>query len=156
MPFSNQNWAKFYGFFFTALAAFLLLDRWLKNIILEGFSFRGECASLVFALNEGVAFSMFAFLGDHLKWIQLGLLGLILAYVIYERYLRDYPLAVALVMAGGIGNIYDRFVHGGVVDYIYWHCGFEFAIFNLADVMINVAVAILLIKLLLPAKEQRL
>ncbi|DAB32382.1 MAG TPA: signal peptidase II, partial [Sulfurospirillum sp. UBA11407] len=40
---------------------------------------------------------------------------------------------------------YDRFIHGGVVDYFYWHRWFEFAVFNFADVMINIAVALILL-----------
>jgi lipoprotein signal peptidase len=37
----------------------------------------------------------------------------------------------------GSSNLPDLFVHGGVVDYIFWHYGFEFAIFNLADALID-------------------
>jgi signal peptidase II len=32
-------------------------------------------------------------------------------------------------------------MHGGVVDYIFWHYGFEFAVFNLADVAIDCSIA---------------
>ena len=49
-----------------------------------------------------------------------------------------------MIFAAGISNILDRFIHGGVVDYIFWHYGFEFAIFNFADVMINLGVAMIL------------
>ncbi|MFA4832456.1 signal peptidase II, partial [Helicobacter pylori] len=36
--------------------------------------------------------------------------------------------------------------HGGVVDYVYYHYGFDFAIFNFADVMIDVGVGVLLLR----------
>jgi signal peptidase II len=36
-------------------------------------------------------------------------------------------------------------LHGGVVDYVFWHCGFDFAVFNFADVMIDVAVVLILL-----------
>ena len=49
-----------------------------------------------------------------------------------------------MIFGAGISNILDRFIHGGVVDYIFWHYGFEFAIFNFADVMINVSVAMII------------
>ena len=38
----------------------------------------------------------------------------------------------------------DRFIHGGVVDYVAWHKWFEFAVFNFADVMIDLAIVIFL------------
>ena len=49
-----------------------------------------------------------------------------------------------MLLAGGVSNILDRFVHGGVVDYVYWHCWFDFAIFNLADVLIDIGVVLIL------------
>jgi signal peptidase II len=56
----------------------------------------------------------------------------------------EYYIPIALLFAGGLSNILDRFTYGGVVDYFYWHYGFEFAIFNIADVIINLAVAIII------------
>lgn len=64
--------------------------------------------------------------------------------VSYEKVRKDlrvkfiYPLS--LILAAGSSNILDRFIHIGVVDYVYWHCGFDFAIFNLADVVIDIAI----------------
>ena len=50
-----------------------------------------------------------------------------------------------ILFGAAIGNLYDRFVYGGVVDYVYWHCGFDFAVFNFADVMIDLSVLWLLL-----------
>jgi signal peptidase II len=41
--------------------------------------------------------------------------------------------------------VYDRFVHEGVVDYVAWHCGFNYAVFNFSDVAIDIAVVWMLI-----------
>jgi signal peptidase II len=90
--------------------------------------------------NHGVAFSMFSFLHGTLKWLQLALLGAILLYVIRFSK-RCFFLPVGIMLGAGFSNIFDRFIHGGVVDYIYWHLWFHFAIFNFADVMIDIAVA---------------
>jgi signal peptidase II len=49
------------------------------------------------------------------------------------------------MVGAGLSNVADRFIYGGVVDYVYWHCGFNFAVFNAADVMIDIAVVWLLI-----------
>ena len=106
---------------------------------------KGSCINLELFYNRGVAFSMLEFLGDNLKWVQLLLILGIVAYVLYEGYLKQYAFAIGLIVGGAIGNLYDRFEHVGVVDYVAWHCGFDFAIFNYADVMIDLGVAIILL-----------
>jgi len=117
----------------------------------------GSCINLELFYNRGVAFSMLAFLGDNLKWVQLLLIVGIVAYVFYEGYLKQYAFAIGLIVGGAIGNLYDRFIHEGVVDYVAWHCGFDFAIFNYADVMIDLGVAIILLMSFLEyRKEKRL
>jgi signal peptidase II len=60
-------------------------------------------------------------------------------------------IALALIMAGAIGNCYDRLVHGQVRDFVHFHVdpiGFDCAIFNFADNML-VAGAITIILLAL-------
>ena len=99
--------------------------------------------------NYGVAFSMFSFLESSLKWIQLLLISGALIYVVRLNK-RCYSLPSGILIGAGLSNIYDRFIHGGVVDYVYWHYGFNFAIFNFADVMIDLSVAWILLLNLKP------
>lgn len=154
MSFSKQNLRKSAVFAFF-IVAFFCVDRLIKNAVLDGFSYEGSCISFVFVLNDGVAFSWFAFLGTYLKWLQIALLVGVFFYLRYEKLIFRYALPVALIFAGGIANVYDRFVHGGVVDFIYWHCGFDFAIFNFADVIINVGVALLLVSVYMDEKQKK-
>lgn len=123
-----------------------LVDQYIKFLFVDGFEQKGECISLILVYNYGVAFSMFAFLEGNLKYIQIAIM---LGGIIYLSFNKDlfkiYYIPSALILAGGVSNIYDRFIHGGVVDYIYWHCGFDFAVFNLADVIIDIGVVLLLI-----------
>ena len=102
-----------------------------------------SCINLRLVFNQGVAFSMLSFLDEYLKWLQLLLISGVLAYVISLRKLC-YMLPSGILIGAGLSNVYDRFIHGGVVDYVFWHCGFDFAIFNFADVMIDFAVVWLL------------
>ena len=67
--------AKILGVFFAAFFVVFALDQAVKQIFLGGFSWQGEYFSLVLAYNRGVAFSMFAFLGQWLKFIQLALIA---------------------------------------------------------------------------------
>lgn len=153
LNFSKLNLLKI-NFFLLFTVAFFTIDRLIKNAVLEGFRHEGKCISFVYVLNDGVAFSMFAFLGAYLKWMQLLLLVFVFLYIVKEKLFYPYILPVSLIFAGGIGNIYDRFVHGGVIDFFYWHCGFDFAIFNFADIVINVGVALFLIMLYLEQKTK--
>jgi len=52
-----------------------------------------------------------------------------------------------------LSNVYDRFLYEGVVDYIAWHCWFNYAVFNISDVAIDVAVIWILIKAYFSGKE---
>ena len=117
---------------------------------------KGKCIDLELHFNKGVAFSMFAFLGPYMKWLQGTLvLGLFLI-ILKENYLQRYAFPAGLLMGGALGNIYDRFHHIGVVDYVAWHCGFHFAVFNYADVMIDLAFVIIIFMVyLFPEKSTR-
>ena len=134
-----------YVIFFLIALGTIIIDQNIKSLFVGGYFWDSSCISLELHLNRGVAFSMFAFLGDYLKWIQVVLIGGIFSYVLYDGYIKEFPLSIGLLLGSAISNLYDRFLHGGVVDYIAWHCGFEFAIFNYADIMINISVLSILI-----------
>ena len=116
----------------------------------------GPYMSLKLAYNYGVAFSMFSFLEHNLKYIQLLIIVIATIYLLKNKDVFDeYYLSIALLYAGGLSNILDRFTYGGVVDYFYWHYGFEFAIFNIADVIINMAVALIIYKQIKQIREEK-
>ena len=130
---------------FIIFISLFMLDQYIKSIFINGYTLDGECISLVLAFNKGVAFSMFSFLQENLKYIQIAMmLGGIIYLILNKKIFENYFLPISLLFAGGISNIYDRFIHQGVVDYVYWHCGFNFAIFNFADVLIDIAIVLIL------------
>jgi len=139
------------------LAIFVLLvsiDQYIKFIFVNGYIWHSDCISLVLAYNKGVAFSMFAFLDLYLKYIQITLLLSGIIYLLKNKEIfLEYYIPIALLFSGAISNIIDRFLHIGVVDYIYWHCKFDFAIFNLADVLIDLAVVLIIVKNYISGKK---
>ncbi len=138
--------AKTTKLFLIAFVAVFVIDQLIKQLFLGGFDWNSQCISLNLTFNKGVAFSMFAFLGEYLKYIQVLLITSVLGYLLWEKaVLKEYAFALGLVLGGGVSNLLDRFIHPGVVDYVYWHCGFDFAIFNFADVMIDLGVLLILI-----------
>lgn len=145
--------------FLIFLALFLvvfLIDQWIKHIIVGGFEYDSEAVSIALIYNKGVAFSMLSFLGPILKYLQI-----LLVIVIWIILLRQRDLFVqnhyvfGIIFGAGCSNILDRFTYDGVVDYIHWHYVFDFpAVFNFADMMIDVGIGILVLKLLFLSKTK--
>jgi signal peptidase II len=155
--------ARYITIFLLVAIGTALIDYNLKILAMESVGgveyatiLKGACIDLELHYNKGVAFSMFAFLGDNLKWIQLLLVIGIIGFVFYEGYLKQYAFPIGLIVGGAIGNLYDRFVYDGVVDYVAWHCGFDFAVFNYADVMIDLGVALILLFSFLKSRKKSL
>ena len=126
--------------FFFAFFSIFAIDQIIKIIFLNGFDLKTKCISLVLAINKGVAFSMFSFLGEYLKYLQLALILGLVWYFFKEKIISKHPILSGILFAAAFSNLLDRFLRGGVVDYVYWHCGFNFAIFNFADVMIDFSI----------------
>lgn len=131
---------------FICIAIFIfLIDQYIKTLFVGGFDWQSSCISLELHYNNGVAFSMLAFLGENLKWLQLALIAILVFFMVKDRYLEKYFIPAGILVGAALSNLSDRFIYGGVVDYVAWHCGFDFAVFNFADVMIDIAIGWFLI-----------
>lgn len=109
-----------------------------------------------FALTKIENTGAFLSLGDSfpgpVKFIVLKLLPLLaicfgLWYILNKASLNKTTLfGIVLIIGGGIGNIYDRIVHGSVTDFMHIKFGlFQTGIFNIADVSIMAGMFIVLI-----------
>ena len=142
--------------FLFALVGVFFIDYGIKELFyIQHYDWQSKCISLELHLNNGVAFSMLSFLGENLKWVQLALVGVLAYFAIAENWLKKYPLSLGLVAGGALGNLYDRFNIGAVIDYVYWHCGFDFAVFNFADVMIDLGIALIILQEFLNYKKEK-
>jgi signal peptidase II len=130
---------KFFLAMMLALVGIFIIDQSLKQLFIDGYRFYSDYIDLILVYNKGVAFSMFAFLEAWLKWIQLILIAGVGVYIVSLRK-NCYAIPTGILLGAGLSNVYDRFIHEGVVDYIYYHHWFNFAVFNFADVMIDFAV----------------
>lgn len=138
------------GKFFIYFICIACIDQAIKQLFIAGFSAKSAWIDLILVYNKGVAFSMFAFLGEHLKYIQLALILAIFGYLLGEKtMIRRFSAELGIILGGGASNVLDRFIHGGVVDYVYWHKWFDFAVFNFADVMIDLGIAIIILRLII-------
>ena len=114
--------------------------------------------NLVLVYNSGAAFSI---LSDAAGW-QRGLFVAIAliasAWIVY--LLRKYPhqywfaLALALVLAGAVGNVIDRILIGAVIDFLDFHAlGYHWPAFNVADSAITCGAALLIWDALKPRQK---
>src|SRR4051812_41395403 len=105
--------------------------------------------NLVLAHNTGAAFSFLAGAGGWQRWFfsAVAVVISVALVIMLRRPHRDrlVPLALALVLGGAIGNLWDRVTLGHVVDFIQLHAaGYYWPAFNVADSAISVGVALLL------------
>ncbi|MCB2068023.1 MAG: signal peptidase II [Erythrobacter sp.] len=137
------------------------VDRWLKDYVVNdlGLVQIGDHHPLLPFFdftrtnNYGVSLGMFEATSVEMRWILVGVTAVI-ALVVTVWLLREKLLGeilpLGLVLGGALGNIYDRFRFGYVIDYADFHIGTfrPFLIFNLADAAITVGVVILLARAL--------
>ena len=106
--------------------------------------------SWTLAYNTGAAFSFLADSGGWQRWL-FTLIAVVVSVVLVvwlKRLGRGdtwLAIALALVLGGAVGNLFDRVVLGHVVDFIlvHWQDRWRFPAFNLADSAITVGAIML-------------
>lgn len=89
-----------------------------------------------FARNTGAAFSMLSSAPWLVSALSVALIIAVMAVLITDRKMDKWTrLGLWLVVAGGLGNVYDRLAYGFVVDMIEV-LFVDFAIFNVADICV--------------------
>lgn len=136
---------------------FLLLDRLSKDWVMQHLTYFEPMQilpifNLTLAYNTGAAFS---FLHSMSGWqnVLFGGLALVISVVVVRMltklsFKQDWWMSIALclVLAGAIGNAWDRFLYGFVIDFLDFHWGdYHFAIFNIADSAICVGAFMLVL-----------
>ena len=133
-----------------------LLLKYLVSSYLTTVNIIDNFFSLTYVLNDGAAFSLFAS-----RTYLLILIAIIcLFFIIYElkNNLDDRVLSIgySLVLAGLLGNFIDRLIDGYIVDYLSFKIlGYNYPIFNFADILIVVGIIIVIIKEILKERGKK-
>ena len=101
--------------------------------------------------NTGAAFSFLSEAGGWQRWF-FALMALVVSTAILI-WLKRLPstkvwlaVALALVLGGALGNVWDRIYFGYVVDFIdLYYQGWHWPAFNIADMAISVGAVMLII-----------
>ena len=145
---------------FMLIVGIILLDQ-ISKIAVRSFMTEGQSISVIkgffsitYIENRGVAFGL---LSKH-EWVVIAL-QLIVVIVVLILFLkmrgksRLFDFALAIILAGGIGNIIDRLIKGSVTDML------SFSIFppvfNVADIGVTVGCALIILDLILDISREK-
>ena len=142
--------------FYILASVLLVLDLWTKAlatahlnyaepVVLTGFF------NLTLLHNTGAAFSFLSTAGGWQHWLFGGIASIISAVLVVWIYRAPatallLKFSLALILAGALGNLWDRVTLGYVVDFIQWHYNdYYWPAFNIADAAISVGAAAMVI-----------
>ena len=130
----------------------VLLDQVIKILISfymninESITIINNFFNMTYVKNEGAAWSMLS--GNRLLLIILGLIAINVIYFLFiynKKLTKKEEIAYGLLIGGIVGNMVDRVVYGSVIDYLDFNIfGYNYPIFNLADILIVTSVILIL------------
>lgn len=120
-----------------------------RMVVNQTFILIKNLLSITLVHNTGAAFSILTGNRFLLIVIALLVLGGLVIYIKNQDVIDDIDVfTYALLIGGTLGNLFDRIIHGYVIDYLSLSFGdYYFPIFNFADICIVGAVLIMLIKM---------
>ncbi len=140
----------------------VLLDQFIKNILInilavgEGITIINNFFQITLLHNTGAAFSILS--NSTILLILLSVVALILIYffLIKGKTLKLLEQITYGILAGGIiGNLIDRLIYGYVIDYLDFNIfGYNFPVFNFADMCIVISVFIMIVLMLKGDKNE--
>jgi len=153
-------------FYLTVAAVVILCDRLTKLFIASHIELNfgnvqviPNFFSITHVENTGAAFSLFA---DWSPKVRVPLLVgfstvamVIVCYLLWKsaEKFTTTGLALALILGGAVGNLYDRILFGRVTDFLHFYIGNHmWPDFNLADSAIVYGAALLFIDLIFSPK----
>jgi signal peptidase II len=135
-------------FWYLTAVVILLLDQASKHAIEAAFEY-------------GAAFSFLAGAGGWQRWFfaVIAIAASVLLSVWIARTAQQKPreaFALAFILGGALGNLYDRILLGHVVDFIVVHYEDNYwPAFNLADSAITLGAAVLIIDMLFSKENSK-
>jgi signal peptidase II len=143
------------------LAADWISKRWIEanvdffdtHIVIPGFF------SIIHTQNRGAAFSLLDDAPEAVRAFFLigvsGVVTAVVAWMLYSALRKQSPLRatlpLALILAGALGNMYDRVRAGVVTDFLLlYYKDWQWPAFNVADSAISVGAVLLLAEMLKP------
>lgn len=143
--------------FYAAALIVIILDQVIKQLVVYGMRLGQSIPiiqnllNLTYVRNQGAAWGLFVGQSSFLLIVAVA----VILFVLYYHYNLDrkdiIQLGLGLILGGSLGNTIDRVTRGYVVDYIDF---IIFPVFNLADMMINLGVFLVFIRLFFSREDR--
>ena len=160
----NKKKKQLYGMDLVIVLCLTFLDQLTKHLAMihlkdqPAIPLIKGVLELQYLENRGAAFGILQNQKVILLIVSVLFIGVILFFLNKvpdtSRYMVLHVLAAA-VIAGGVGNMIDRFRQGYVVDFIYFSL-IDFPIFNVADIYVVTATILVFVLLLFVYKDEEL
>jgi len=156
---------------FAISAIIIALDRWTK-IWVQHHLAEGDEITVVknyfyisHVLNPGAAFSLFVNSPspNRTRWIltAFSIIAIVVVFGVILKIGRRFTpttIALALILGGALGNVWDRIRYGVVTDFLevflrWGHWSYHWPDFNIADSAIVCGAILILLDALLPKKS---
>lgn len=148
-------------YYLIGIVGLVLLDQ-LTKIQIENNFFVGDTVEIIsnffhitYVQNRGIAFGVFQ---GKINAISIATTIAIIGIIIY--FFKNFKkievierIAYMVIISGAIGNMIDRIFRGYVVDMLDFRGIWQY-VFNLADVYINIGVALIFLDILLKLKNK--
>ena len=143
----KKNLIIFAIIFFTFFLDLITKNYAVNNLLLNHSVIINAFLNFTLAFNYGVAFSFLSDAGGWQRWFFIIFSIVVIsfiAYILIKDKDSEY-IAYSFIFGGALGNLYDRFLLGYVIDFIEFHYNnFYWPIFNIADIAISIGIILLL------------
>lgn len=148
--------------FYKVTGIVLLIDQLIKIIINHTMKLHQSLEiipnffSIFFVKNTGAAFSIFSDSTLLLIIISTIFILALNRFIVKDNSItKKEELYLGLVMGGVLGNLIDRIIHKGVIDYLsFTFFDYDFAVFNFADSCIVIGTLLYLISSFIKRKDK--
>ncbi|MCD6594088.1 signal peptidase II [bacterium] len=134
-------------------AGTIILDRLTKNLVIHSINYRqsisvlGSFFNIVYVTNPGGAFG--TKIGGNYFYITAAFLAsiILLLWFFNKQHSQLGLTGIALMFGGAIGNLWDRFTIGKVIDFLDFGIGTtRWPTFNIADSAITIGICLLILQ----------
>jgi signal peptidase II len=150
------------GFHLLIAALVVILDRASKQVISKTIPLHHSIQviphffRLIHLENSGAAFSLFADSSSPWKMtflVAFSITALVIVGAMLWRSnhaMASTGIGLSLILGGAVGNLWDRLLHGRVVDFLLFYVGqYEWPAFNVADSAIVIGAGLLFFEIMI-------
>ena len=152
-----------YLIYFFIVTVLVFIDQFSKSLIVSTIDLNQSITvikgffNITYVRNFGAGFSIMQN-ATTIFYIITPICLILFIYLLIKTKEKDYlsKTALLLMIGGTIGNFLDRIINVYVVDFLdFIIFGWDFPVFNFADICLTIGVSIYIVSLLKESKNER-